>query len=331
MRFLRNYSLVSAKFAFGSKKWVLVSDRPGNFPSWHLDALPRNCAIHSGRGGPFHSLGFSKAAMSTTKLYLLDRNVVSIIKDAISGVQPSDPKKMRMLNKLTEIDTSTSAISCILSLIEGQKGRDESYDEKVACLQKETAAIKSFFRFAATDSNTLQSRKTDFASTFTEYREEDWGVHDAFLLEACPLLRDKAPEAKRDSIKKAIIQSARTKGIYVGHITVVMCLSCLYGSDAARGILKPHKVTDSAFNVLNDVFSLSRISLIKAIAQAQGMVGLGIEFLTLDESLSVFLFGIQVRKASLTSSSLSQTVEYGDSLFPLLSKEQYIDLLHEIC
>ncbi len=31
-------------------------DERSNFPSWHLDALSRNCAAHSGRGSPFHSL-----------------------------------------------------------------------------------------------------------------------------------------------------------------------------------------------------------------------------------------------------------------------------------
>jgi hypothetical protein len=269
--------------------------------------------------------------MSTTNLYLLDRNVVSIIKDAVRGEQPSDPKKMLMLEKLWQIDTDKAAVSCILSLIEGQKGRDESHAEKIACLQKETKAIKSFFRFAATDSDTLQSTEAAFASTFSEYREADWAAYEAFLLEAAPLLCQKASEAKRNGIKGTILQSARTRGLYVGHITVVMCLSCLYGSDAARGILKPHKIADSCFNVLNDAFSLSRVALIKAIARAQGAVGLSVDFLTLDESLSIFLSGVHVRKASLTSSGISQSIEYGESLFPFLSKNQYIELLQEIC
>jgi hypothetical protein len=269
--------------------------------------------------------------MSTKDLYLLDRNIVSIIKDAVMGVTLSEPKKLTMLNKLKEIDVSTSAVSPILSLIEGQKGRDESYDEKIACVRKETEAIKSFFRQASTDSCILQTGEVAFSSTFTEYREEDWDRHSAFLVEACSLLRNKVAKSKSEGTKRSLLSLAKNNGVYLGHISVVACLSCLYGSEAARGVLKPHKITSKCFNVLNDLLTLSRVNLIKAIAQACGMNDLKVQFLTLDEGLNELLSNVQIRAANLTPSGVSQTVEYAKPLFPLLDENEYITLLSEIC
>lgn len=269
--------------------------------------------------------------MNTKILFLLDRNVISVIKDAVNDKALNDLNKVAMLDKLKEIDKTTSAISCILSLIEGQKGRDESPQEKIECLRKETDVIKKFFRFASTDSATLQSTETSFSDTFTEYREEDWVLHNAFLIDVCPLLNNKVSESARDDIKNKLISSAQKKGLYLGHIIVVACLSCLYGSDAARAVLKPHKAAGNYYNALNDLFVLSRVNLIKAISQSQGLVDLNIEFLTLDKNLKTFLSGVYVRKTALTSCGVSQTVEYSNQLFPSLNEEQYHLLLSEIC
>jgi hypothetical protein len=269
--------------------------------------------------------------MTTKTLYLLDRNVVSIIKDSVDEKEQKDVKKLEMLCKLKEIDVASNAVSPILSLIEGQIGREESFEEKLACLNKETSALEKFFAFARTDSTSLQQSDKQFSLIFSEYREEDWEEYESFLHESSNLLLNKVGADKRLATRKAIIDAARKHGIYSGHIVVAACLSCLYGCDAARDTLKPHKSPAITFNVLNDLLALSRISLIIAVARQQGVSGLKIKFLTLDEGLREFLEGILIYDVKITASGVNQKVKYHKSLFPLLSEEEYLELSHEIC
>ena len=51
--------------------------------------------------------------MKNKKIYLLDRNVISLIKDCNNLKRQNDKKKINMLNRLRKIDRSTSFISNI--------------------------------------------------------------------------------------------------------------------------------------------------------------------------------------------------------------------------
>ena len=61
---------------------------------------------------------------------ILDRNVISLIKDVNSGKVISDSNKLNMLSQLRELDIPENKISSIFSIIEGQKGRVETLEEK---------------------------------------------------------------------------------------------------------------------------------------------------------------------------------------------------------
>ncbi|HHV7163174.1 TPA: hypothetical protein ACUM3E_001222, partial [Haemophilus influenzae] len=76
---------------------------------------------------------------------ILDRNVISLIKDVNSGKVISDSNKLNMLSQLRELDIPENKISSIFSIIEGQKGRVETLEEKESVAQLETTALKIFF------------------------------------------------------------------------------------------------------------------------------------------------------------------------------------------
>ena len=63
-----------------------------HFPSWHFDAVPRNCADHSGRGSPFHSLGVSRkphASAASSRSLSADRSLEEVLHwRAVAGPRP---------------------------------------------------------------------------------------------------------------------------------------------------------------------------------------------------------------------------------------------------
>lgn len=91
--------------------------------------------------------------MTLKTIYLLDRNVVDVIKTYCNGNQTrfDDKNKKEMLEFLKTIDTKENAISPLFSIVEGQKGRQENTEEKENCLEKEATAVNSFFKNAKTD------------------------------------------------------------------------------------------------------------------------------------------------------------------------------------
>jgi hypothetical protein len=73
--------------------------------------------------------------MTLKTIYLLDRNVVDIIKTYCNGNQTrfdgkDNTHKKEMLEFLKTIDTKENAISPLFSIVEGQKGRQENTKEK---------------------------------------------------------------------------------------------------------------------------------------------------------------------------------------------------------
>jgi hypothetical protein len=266
----------------------------------------------------------------TKNIYLLDRNVVSIIKRAVEGKVETEEKKIGMLKYLREIDRRNSAITPILSLIEGEKGREDSYKEKSMCLEKETEVIRLFFNNASTDADYLQSNASQFSATFTEYIEEKFDTYESFLRSAFVILENKISKVKRLDARNKIINIAKKQGIDLIHPAVVSCLSCLYGSEDARHVLKPKEHLENAYNPLSDLLLVFRVNLIKAVVESSGFVMLRVSFLTLDEGLKGFMGGISLQSLGLTNDSFNQKIKYQKILFPDLSDDDYHALFLEI-
>ncbi|MDR8032101.1 hypothetical protein [Burkholderia cenocepacia] len=55
-------------------------------------------------------------------VFLLDRNVVALIKHAVAGGRQHDARKLAYLDRLRALDVPENSMSPILSIMEGEKG-----------------------------------------------------------------------------------------------------------------------------------------------------------------------------------------------------------------
>lgn len=84
--------------------------------------------------------------MDIPYLHLLDRNAVSLIKEANAGKEQLSQKKIAFLDRLRKLDRLGDYISALLSIIEGELGREDTVGEKALCQAKESTALRHFFQ-----------------------------------------------------------------------------------------------------------------------------------------------------------------------------------------
>jgi len=267
--------------------------------------------------------------VQTDTLFLLDRNVVSVIKVAIAGNEQKGEKEQRMLDFLRGIDSPQYAISPLPSLMEGEHGREDNLIEKTKQVEKETEAVARFFRSARTDSEYLNSAKDMFAQIFAGLREADWDARAAFRTEAAPLIIDSVAPAARRAVEDKLAELAISGGLDRTDGIVALVVACLYGNQDARKVLKPTK-PDATYNVLSDVHLIPRIALVKAVAR-ELPIQLKVRFLTLDGGLEQVLDNVRIVLPEVTDNGeLQMQVKYLPALFTELGEDDAIDLLNRL-
>ncbi len=143
------------------------------------------------------------------KCFLLDRNILSIIKDSINNKPQKTTEKINMLGFLKKIDRRTNFVSPILSIIEGQTGKRESKNEITQTILKESDFISSFFKFARVDTSFLQEHHNYMSSVFSENTEENWDNYDCFLTEVNKLLYQRPKKILIPKVKNEILVLSR--------------------------------------------------------------------------------------------------------------------------
>lgn len=266
--------------------------------------------------------------MKTETLFLLDRNAVSLIKDAVAGREPPNAKKFADLATLRAIDVPQHGISTLLSIMEGAHGNADSVGEKAACLVEETDAITQFFLRARTDVVHLRVLSNVVAQIFTGLQESQWDERAHFLVKAAPFVVQKVAERKRRDVENELVRLALESGLAANDVIVMFFLSCLYGNDAARRVIKPNK--PNAYNVLSDVHSISRVGMVKAAA-GQLRRPIKVRFHTLDEGLQGVLQHVGIVRPRFTSAGgLEMQIRYGLRLFPELPAADSLALLQRL-
>lgn len=226
--------------------------------------------------------------MTLTKdIYMLDRNVVSIIKASNSGKSIIDQDKLAMLDFLQAIDKPSSSITAIISIIEGQKGRAESLEEKSECMKKEAREIEIFFKEARTDCDTLHLMEKQFLEAFGSPPESEWNKYEEFLVKIKNFIVNPTACAKRWHACKAILAQAKALSIPQNHFLVMTTIARLYGNTHARDTLNPHK-DNYPYNALSDIFMVIRFQLIIESAKASGIGGISFQLLSLDQGIVEF-------------------------------------------
>lgn len=329
------------------KKWCVsvLSDSPlaatvGHIPlsdteseAWQRAA--RHYAAEISAAPKISTGSLTTPNVQTETLFLLDRNVVSVIKEANAGNPQKGPKQQDMLERLREIDLPQNAISPLLSLIEGEVAREANPSEMLAGLNKETRALATFFHLASTDSAFLRNAAYTFVHVFTGLREAKEDERAQLLLQGSRLVVEVVAPARRREIEKKLCEMADALQLERGDPALILLVARLYGSNAARKVVKPNELVrpngaDKVRNVLADIHLVAFIGTIRAVAR-QLQISVGIEFLTLDEGLDHVLRSIDIDDSTVIhDGGSSMKLRYLPPLFPELPEEDAIALVARI-
>jgi hypothetical protein len=263
--------------------------------------------------------------LEINRILVLDRNIVSVIKDANAQKKQSQSEKIEMLSYLKKSDRNGTAVTPMLSIIEGQKGRVESYPEMESTIESEVSELQVFFSKAKVDSKFLLENAESTSKIFIDSNAAYKAKYDLFLKEINPTLFNKTKSSQRAKVKTKIIGIAKEHNISVAHPVVMCCISALFGSDSSRKILKFKNNDYSPYNARNDLLVVSWFYHMKAIAKKTNP-NITTEYLTLDKCLNDFLSMITVTQTCLFSDQIEIVLSYKRELFPDLSKEQYLEL-----
>jgi len=259
--------------------------------------------------------------------YLLDRNIISIIKESVAGVKQTRKDKLTALANLRKIDKKSSVVSPMLSIIEGQSGRKESSPEVKNTLLKETEAISLFFKNAKVDSKFLTDNSEQVCFALSQDIEEKWNDYDSFLKESNNFIFQPVSSKNKIAYEANIISLAKKHSINCGHLVVMICLSCLYGCDTAKKVLKPKKVKKSNYNSLSDIQLLSRVNRVNALIGKYNLK-YRTKLLTIDKPLNELQKLIDVLSSDIKScGTVFSRMSYSASMFPDLNESEYLSLM----
>ncbi len=258
------------------------------------------------------------------RIYLLDRNIVSIIKNSVDQKPEYDNNKIRMLAKLKSKDTKNNDFSALLSILEGQKGRIENKEELKETLIYECNYLKKFFKYATTDCDYLTTNQNNTAEVFINDLENKLKLYGDFLLQVNEKILQKPKISEIFKITKEIFQIAEKLNIEKTSLAVVLSISCLCGGEYARGILKPKKNIKSHYNAFSDIMSLQRVAMIGTLAKYKNK---RVKFITLDKALHKTYESTKIFGDFIDNSTTSITLTLNKNMFPRLNMEQFNDLI----
>jgi hypothetical protein len=260
--------------------------------------------------------------MTNRKFYLLDRNVISLIRDRNNGKKQTDSNKISMLNRLNKIDRKRSFISPFLSVIEGKTGKSESIDEIKKTILTDSKTLTTFFKVAKVDGDFLIQNQSYISKVFNGFKQNNY----LYFLEECSShLYQKVKNNKETETD--ILRLANKYEINLSHPTVVCCLSTLYGNKSARKVLKPKLKNYNSYNALSDLMHITEIYHIISMANLnENFKVFNIEFLTLDKGLKSFYSLIKLTNTTWVDNEANFSVNYDSKLFPDLKYEEYLIL-----
>jgi hypothetical protein len=266
------------------------------------------------------------------KTFLLDRNVVTLLKHKNSTNNNLDKNHRRMLNFLKKNDLSENIFSPILSITEGQTGSIQNAEDFLQVAKREGAAVRNFFKNARTDADIWENEEYLKNIASTALREVNLEKYEMYLNRNSPKICQSPPRDKLDELKSEIILNAIESGINLSHPVIILCLSVLYGNPWAKRILKMTNGGINVYSALSDIMILSRVNQYISA----GLSG-EIEILTLDKGVnnffSYFRFPENFRHISNTVDGdvfISTTYTIDSSVFERATEETRTELMQTL-
>lgn len=208
-------------------------------------------------------------------LILIDRNVISKIKDLLNGKQVHQMHQAA----IKRLDTKYNTICSILSVIEGESAQKEFGQKMYQTAMSDASAITQFFRKAHTDAKAYNGPEFLAITAPGINFEYDNDLYVAFLKDAYKELFDSIdpPKESKGEIKApdylagVIIDLAEKYSVSPGHPVVLCLLGAAYRNVHAKKIIKVHEVRKAyaasdekmynrkIFNTLNDILAFCRV------------------------------------------------------------------------
>ncbi len=191
--------------------------------------------------------------------YVLDRNIISLIKESINNKTMSDPNKTKMLEKLKFIDQKSSKIYAFNSVLEGETGSLELPAQRMSTAEKEESYLNQFFKRADIDIprikdknllNTPLELNAGKIVEFIDFFYKKWAENET---------KNSIKNEKRNFLSQEIMDyyfadlELQATG---SHLFLLTFLACIYGQREAIQILKPNK--SNSYNTINDLLLINR-------------------------------------------------------------------------
>lgn len=198
-------------------------------------------------------------------LYLLDRNVVSAIKNRpVHLVGTRFPRGQRLpepdpgLAIARNLDRTGNYVSPLLSIMEGNNRAVLEMNELMELARTESSVVSGFFKKAANDSKYLTENVFELAFAARDHALREVDNYRTITSALRRLLAKENGADRCRKLRDEVLTLASTHE--VGEtMPIVLCgLAAVYGSRHARGVLKPtaNPTEGDDYNVIMDIQSL---------------------------------------------------------------------------
>ncbi|MFG1488228.1 hypothetical protein ABMA58_03130 [Oceanospirillum sp. HFRX-1_2] len=210
-------------------------------------------------------------------VYMLDRNVIDRLGRSYDALR-DDQKEM--VDKIKGYDQADSLFSCLLSSVEGEKGRPHNFEEFKSVLLKESNILRRFLNKGKTDSYLLPNSQERVFEAFSDDVLMPNKLSKEFLIEVAPLIYENTGKAKIVEKCEELTEICK-KIIGVADLTYILSLAVVCRNDNARRIIKPSIKNYDPYNAVND------ISILKMVCNLRGQTpNCNVQLVSHDKSLN---------------------------------------------
>lgn len=257
--------------------------------------------------------GWSPLALTSASIHIIDRNILIWLRKSLSnGYRRDDYQANEWWLKF--LDAPTQSINPICCALEGGQKRTPTLQE----FEEEYLRAADELKFYFPKAKIIHQPENDFKSTYqiVSNLQNRQSKEIDFLCSVSGLIAEKVPKEKISKISDKILSDAESRKLK-SPVVLIAALSCLYGSDHARKLIKPSKSYNEgdAYNALADIHSLEMLA--SATSLGQEVIG----FCTRDKPLSAFWCQLGVNKSAWVNDLCKLSLSLSQDIFPGLPLE----------
>ena len=267
---------------------------------------------------PFYGLvpgGVLPSVFLPHGVLLLDRNVIRAC-----NVPLGHPDARRQSWWFETLNREENFLNPFMDAFEGRSRRTPDFDEFASLVQEASASMHA--RLPKASLIILGEVELRRLYEFRRSFDRRQGSESRFLVNAAPLLANRAAKSALDGKRSEVRKLASNCGLDGSSLVVIAALATLYESPSATGNLLKFKPGYSEADAYNAIADLRQLELFAgSLASPQSFT-----LLSNDASLALFWCGLRVEHVELGASTQISFSPHPD-LFPRLPMEQLDSLL----